>query len=271
MSRAPKRDLFTQQRLETLEAALLDPNVSPFQYRVLSNHTLRYANRETFGRTGQIESHPSQVRQAVDVGATEDGIRKANLQLRELGYLRFEPSRGRGANTRYEIVPRTPPALQSHTAVWDFDEKPQTAICEKPRPPSEKTPTAATPNPLREPSEEEPSELNLFSRGQIESPTAAKKQSRRKQRTALPDRFPDAGALQLMVDLYASAGLSVDARLEAEKFRNHHEAKGTLSASWLHSWRTWIVNGRQWALEREQRQQRGGSQSALDWAVGGKR
>jgi hypothetical protein len=63
----------------------------------------------------------------------------------------------------------------------------------------------------------------------------AEKPSRRKTKTKLPEDFePDDNGKRVCVD----AGFSCVEELL--KFRNHHEAAGTLMANWQAGWRTWI-------------------------------
>ena len=60
---------------------------------------------------------------------------------------------------------------------------------------------------------------------------------RAKPRTSVPSNFrPEGDGLKAALD----AGLNVDA--EVKRFIDHHEAKGSLMASWPAAWRTWVSN-----------------------------
>lgn len=69
----------------------------------------------------------------------------------------------------------------------------------------------------------------------------------------LPADFPDAEARRLIDDRFNAAGLVVDADIEAERFRDHHLARGTLSADWTANLRTWVSNGIRYARDRNDR------------------
>lgn len=64
-----------------------------------------------------------------------------------------------------------------------------------------------------------------------------------KRKTRLPNGFPDQENIQLAKAYWAAKAASgIDAALQAEKFRAHHEARGTMAVSWPAAWRTWYIN-----------------------------
>lgn len=68
-----------------------------------------------------------------------------------------------------------------------------------------------------------------------EIPALPRTAKKTKPRTSVPKDFrPDGDGLQSAIDV----GLNVDA--EVRKFIDHHEAKGSLMASWPAAWRTWV-------------------------------
>lgn len=74
-------------------------------------------------------------------------------------------------------------------------------------------------------------------REEVDSTALPREPKKAKARTAVPKDFrPEGEGLKSAID----AGLNVD--LEVRKFIDHHEAKGSLMASWPAAWRTWIGN-----------------------------
>ncbi len=68
-----------------------------------------------------------------------------------------------------------------------------------------------------------------------EIPALPRTAKKTKPRTSVPKDFrPEGDGLQSAIDV----GLNVDA--EVRKFIDHHEAKGSLMASWPAAWRTWV-------------------------------
>ncbi len=71
------------------------------------------------------------------------------------------------------------------------------------------------------------------------------KASRSKPRNSLPENFPEDGNLKWAQDHWLKKGRAdLCNRMgdEVQKFRDHHTAKGTKSADWSASWRTWAQN-----------------------------
>lgn len=62
---------------------------------------------------------------------------------------------------------------------------------------------------------------------------------RRKPQLGLPDDFAPNE-----VGLAKAAEKHLDVQAELAKFRNHHEAKGSVMADWQAAWRTWVGNAR---------------------------
>ena len=69
--------------------------------------------------------------------------------------------------------------------------------------------------------------------------TGGEASARRSRASRLPAICPTEAQIVEAQDFFNGRGLAIDARLEAEKFRNHHIGKGTLSKSWPHNWATW--------------------------------
>jgi hypothetical protein len=87
---------------------------------------------------------------------------------------------------------------------------------------------------------------------------------------ALPADFPTEAKIIEAQDRFDGLGLAIDARLEAEKFRHHHTAKGTRSKSWGSSWGTWTVNAIGFAKRDGSRFAPNQRQSAISgWALRG--
>lgn len=63
--------------------------------------------------------------------------------------------------------------------------------------------------------------------------------TRASRATGLPPDFPDDDAIRKAEEKFTAEGVDVDARREAEKFRNHHAAKGSTFKSWPAAWGTW--------------------------------
>src|SRR6478609_9376707 len=66
-----------------------------------------------------------------------------------------------------------------------------------------------------------------------------------KRKRSLPLGFPEQSDLDWSIDYWLKKGRTDLCNLreeEASKFRDHHTAKGTTSADWPASWRTWTQN-----------------------------
>jgi len=79
------------------------------------------------------------------------------------------------------------------------------------------------------------------------------KQPRQKARRELPEHFPGDDEADYARDEFARNGLPFDFEREAQRFRNHHQSKGSLMADWRAAWRTWVANGIKFAAEAEAR------------------
>lgn len=65
---------------------------------------------------------------------------------------------------------------------------------------------------------------------------------RAKPEVQIPEGYPDQPAIEYATQRFVDAKVQVGAAREAEKFRNHHMAKGTRFKDWAAAWRTWIGN-----------------------------
>lgn len=92
---------------------------------------------------------------------------------------------------------------------------------------------------------------------------------RNKRASRLPAVCPTEVQIIEAQDRFNGLGLVIDARLEAEGFRNHHLAKGTKSESWAHNWATWRANAIKWNRQRTAPHAGSGRRSAMGWALNG--
>lgn len=97
-----------------------------------------------------------------------------------------------------------------------------------------------------------------------DDPSRREKPSPRK--TAIPDGFPNAAAISAATSKINSARVAVDARREAEKFRDHALAKGARYVDWPAAFRNWIGNAITYA-ERDGRKAAPASKLDLGWAM----
>jgi hypothetical protein len=71
----------------------------------------------------------------------------------------------------------------------------------------------------------------------------AKKPSKSKARSSLPQGFPDKAQIDRACAFWAlqkRPDLAVAAELQAAEFRDHHTGRGTLAADWPATWGTWM-------------------------------
>lgn len=73
-----------------------------------------------------------------------------------------------------------------------------------------------------------------------------------KKKTAAPE---DMEITDRMREWAAENTPGLDLALETQKFLNHHGAKGSKFVDWVKAWRNWMINARQYAEERQQKQQ----------------
>lgn len=90
--------------------------------------------------------------------------------------------------------------------------------------------------------------------------------TRASRATGLPPDFPDDDAIRKAEERFTTEGVDVDARREAEKFRNHHAAKGSTFKSWPAAWGTWTGNAIDYA-KRDGRLIDRGKVLAIDGAL----
>lgn len=64
---------------------------------------------------------------------------------------------------------------------------------------------------------------------------------RRKPETCIPDGYPDAKAIAEGQARIREAGANIDARVQAEKFRNHAMQNDRRCRDWAAAWRNWVV------------------------------
>lgn len=259
-------DRFTAAKLEILDAILTTRGVRPTSARIGAVMLLRYASRKAFLERGTIEAYPSQATVAKLACATVEAVRRAALDLRP--FMTATPRAGFRAGTIYTFrLPGKDPAPEPADMQRFCGESAATT----PNKITASPPTKSRPrsqqnhsmNPLKEPIEEPIEGGTLFA-----APTAPRRRERKRPGRPLPEGFPDDAALLRMQERFAAEGLSVDVQTEAERFRAHHEGKGTLSANWPASWTTWTLNGLRWAREAPPKvngRQRPGW-SALDYA-----
>jgi hypothetical protein len=81
----------------------------------------------------------------------------------------------------------------------------------------------------------------------------------------VPTPFPDDAGLNWAGEAFRVAMTALDPAEEAERFRDHHTAKGSRFVDWNAAWRTWVRNAVRFAQERSARSNvnRGGPRSEL--------
>ena len=114
--------------------------------------------------------------------------------------------------------------------VVQFGEQPQTALHDKPNRTSRQN------QPARR--AEEPVRVEPV-RGE---PVAAKASKAKSRETAIPDGFPNDDAIAWAANHLRSVGWDIDARCEADRFRDRNLAKGGRYVDWMAAFRTWIKN-----------------------------
>ncbi len=75
----------------------------------------------------------------------------------------------------------------------------------------------------------------------ITEPEGARKTSRRKPETALPDAFPDEPAINQARTTLRDKGWNIDAAAEAESFRLHSQTHDRRCRDWRAAFRSWII------------------------------
>lgn len=103
--------------------------------------------------------------------------------------------------------------------------------------------TRAFPNPDPNP---EPEEAIASMAGSAEAAPERNepvrgKVGRRKPETAIPEGYPDANAIADGQARIREAGANLDARVQAERFRNHALQNDRRCRDWAAAWRNWIV------------------------------
>ena len=215
-----------------LAAVARSPDIGHFAVRtavVLSGY---------FSRAGR-EAWPKQTTLADALNATPEGVRKGLLQLRDAGFLEVRIGKGRGDLNRYVMVPvpAEPP-----TAVGASVEVPPTAsgVSEA------KPPTAVGGSPAEPPTAVGQNPQQPFAHGTSESEPVKSHQrdraSRRDRETPLPADFPTVELITQAQSKLEAAGCDAAAQREAERFRDHHAARGSRFVSWPAAWSTWTGN-----------------------------
>lgn len=249
-------DPFTKRKFAWLFQLASDPDLAGLAVKVgivLAHHL----NRQTG------EAFPSQMTIAKAVGASEDGVRKATLQLEARGHLGVQRSLGRHNVHRYWPLVREaqtpdrrranqPPKSQTGVGPL-FDETPDSRPAETPDRRRKNPRPQSGQNPLREPTEGEPFEKRS-------------RAPRRKPETSLPANSPTDHDFAWAADRAEAAGLALDLNVEAERFKAHHRAKDTRFRDWAQAWRTWILNAIRYAEQRGARP-RQSIKSGLAWAT----
>jgi hypothetical protein len=67
---------------------------------------------------------------------------------------------------------------------------------------------------------------------------------RRKPETELPEGFPGQAEIVSGAEYLAARGIVADAAVQAERFRNWHQARDTRARCWQATWRTWLSKTR---------------------------
>jgi len=215
---------------------------------------------------------PSQLTLGADLGASADGIRKAVKQLVDGRHLAVRIGNGRGVATEYRPLLEVERVDQNPRQQSDlFDDKPQpdvgpfdgdkgpTTVGETPDNCLKNPRRQSGPLPLMNPTEGVP----LKTRAR--EPRVARKLK------PLPTICPTEAQIIDAQDRFNAESLPIDARLEAESFRAHHQSKASRMADWTAAWSgTWVGNAIRFARERAGRAspfRRRESFSNLDYAM----
>lgn len=89
--------------------------------------------------------------------------------------------------------------------------------------------------------------------------------ARKASAVGVPSSFPDETALTWAGQVFTADMVALDPADEAERFRDHHTAKGSRFVDWNAAWRTWVRNAVRFARERGAKSniRHGGQQSEL--------
>lgn len=256
---APTGERF--QRIRWLKQVHADPYVSPIGFSIAFAIT-DYINNATG------EAFPSQAKIASNVRLSTRCVREKLPELTENGHLSVKEGCGRGHASIYRpilktgtVVPLLPDERRRDGST--FSDKGGTATSERRNKSVIKAEHAFRTEPC----------LNL-----VEEPCRepSKKSSnenkgRKKKKTTKPARpklpLPEDLSLTNAMLAFAlkHAGWSAPrAAIEFEKFKNHHLIKATVSADWLASWRTWVINGKGFDNERASRAAAAGGKRGFD-------
>jgi biotin operon repressor len=165
--------------------------------------------------------YPSILRLCERTGLSERAVQTNVKKLTEAGYLAVHIGGGKGNANLYFVSPN-PAANAPRTKCTPAPDAPQ-------------TPHDVRPNPA--PDAPEPS-------GNIKEPSIeAAPRRRRKPEVAIPEGWvPNERNIADARERGFSAWEIED---EADKFRNHHTARGSLFRDWDAAWRTWLGKARQ--------------------------
>lgn len=172
------------------------------------------------------ECWPSMQTIARKARMTERGVQKIIRRMQEVGLVTVDVGGGRAACNKYRIVTEKVNAkLRTGNPELETPNTEHRLPVQKPRTPVQKTPNTGSPEPL----------------GSIidpEEPPFSSPAKKPKRAVALPENWvPNETNVR---DAKNRGFTDQEIEHEADKFRNHHLARGTTFKNWDAGWRTWL-------------------------------
>jgi hypothetical protein len=247
MADAP--DTFTRDLFAWLNQVKADADLPASAFKV-AFELGQHANRKRFGETGHLTAWPSLETIAAGIGMSPRTARGMARRLAEAGHVEVKTGHGPGHPSTYTLCKnRQPAAALNRQGTAAFDEaKPAGCDTKTGRELPHKTGSRLPTNHLSKPSEE-PSESLPAGEG-----ARAKKGQQDRQRRIDPSWQPSQRDCEYGIEKGIDPS-AIDA--VAEKFVDHHQAKGSTFADWSAAWRNWCRNEVKFAAERASRQQSG--------------
>lgn len=168
-----------------------------------------------------------------------EAIRGGINELKDAGYLKVERVHGEGGRLQ-----GTDYLLQDPFA--------EVAVSPKSAEPTQGKPTQGNPHPKKTMSLED--EVSKENQGLFEAPPAVDDRGanlaplKRKQRTAVPDKFVVTAELEQWARGNAPS-IAGSLEFETKKFLAHNAAKGTTYLDWTAAWRNWMLKAHEWAAQ----------------------
>jgi len=135
---------FAKDRMECIQAAMIDKRLTHLDCRVLVLIATKYLNR------AKGYAYPSIARLAQDIGVADRSVQRSVRHLEEYGYLEVSSGGGRRRSNHYSVKIPAEPRPQSHPF---GPQKGDSRKSNKVTPGSDKPRHQCHPNPMTEPSE----------------------------------------------------------------------------------------------------------------------